>query len=169
MSDIELIDMVDVHDQVLGALPRSLLAASPYGFRVVHVLVRDHAGDLLLQRPAASRGKPFRYGSSVAGHVHSGESYAAAAAREYLEELGLPSPPLCDLGRTWFDEAERRKFIGVFTGEERRDLTPDPREVEEIVRMPPAAVRRLLRTDPTAFSDTFARVFAHATEFGLIE
>lgn len=168
MTEVELVDIVDLEDRVIGVRPREELADAGLSYRVVHVLLEDGAGNLLLQKPAASRARAFRYGSSVAGHVRSGESYRAAAHREYLEELGLAPQGLQDLGRAWLDEAGRRKFIGVFVGTESRTLAPDPTEVQRVDALPIATVRRILRDEPEVFSPTFARVFRHVTDAGYL-
>lgn len=166
MTEVELVDVVDLEDRVIGVRPRAELADAGLSYRVVHVLLEDGEGNLLLQRPAVSRARAFRYGSSVAGHVRSGESYHAAAHREYFEELGVAPLRLHDLGRAWLDEAGRRKFIGVFVGTESRPLAPDPSEVQSVAPVPIAKVRRILRDEPDAFSPTFARVFRHVTDAG---
>lgn len=121
-----MVSIVDDHDLVVGTMPRAFLKDSQVNYRVVHVLVHDRAGRLLLQRPARQLKKGFEFGSSVAGHVRAGESYAQAAHREYREELGVDPPALDFLGTTWLDEGRRRKFIGVFIGEENRTLRPVP-------------------------------------------
>lgn len=156
MSEVELVDVVDHGDHVIGVLDRGLLADRGANFRVVHVLLLDAEGRLLLQRPAASLGKTFRLGSSVAGHVRAGESYETAAARELAEELGVRPGPLTFVGKTWLDEGSARKFIGVFAGTEVRDLAPDPREVDSMARLKVSEVRALLRGDSADFSSTFA-------------
>lgn len=161
MTDAELVDIVDAHDNVIGALPRTQLASARANHRVVHVLLVDARGRLLLQRPAPALGKSFELGSSVAGHVRSGESYAAAAARELSEELGVPASSLEPVGTTWIDEGPRRKFIGVFTGTASAVIEPDPGEVAGIEFLHPFEIRRCLRDDPRRFSATFAKVFRY--------
>lgn len=161
MSEAELVDVVDLADTVVGSVPRGRLRDGGLNFRVVHVLASDARGWLILQRVAPREGARFTHGSSVAGHVRAGESYAAAAVREFIEELGVEPPELRSLGVTWLDEPDRRKFIGVFVARVRAPLRPDPEEVAAIETMPVAEVRRLLREMPRMFSETFARVFRH--------
>lgn len=80
-------DAVDATDTVLGAVPRGDVLRTGINFRVVHVLLFNHAGQLLLQRIAPGLRHEGAWGSSAAGFVLSQESYAAAAARKLTEEL----------------------------------------------------------------------------------
>jgi isopentenyldiphosphate isomerase len=160
MTEAEWVDVVDLSDVVVGAAPRPLLRDGGLNHRVVHVFVSNRAGELLLQRPAGEKAARFVYGSSVAGHVLRGESYAQAARREFEEELGVRAPELQGAGKTWLDEGNRRKFIGVFTAHADGPFDPDPTEVAGLEFLPTRDVRRRLRRSGT-FSETFARVFAH--------
>lgn len=165
MTEVEFVDVVDLHDVVIGAVARPLLRSSSSNHRVVHVLARDAEDRLLLQRPAAALKKPFQLGSSVAGHVRSGESYDAAARREFEEELGARPLDMGMLGKTWLDEGDVRKFIGVFAARATAPLRPDPVEVEEVVALEIAEVRKMLRVRG-ALSPTFHRVFTYAEQLG---
>jgi len=167
MAEVEMVSVVDFNDVVIGEVPRIQLVDRRVNFRVVHVLARNRAGKILLQRPAISLRKPFRLGSSVAGHVRAGESYVDAARREYQEELGLDPPTLEFLGRTWVDETDRRKFVGVFVAHEDREVRPDGLEVEGVEELTVSEVERLLRI-PGAVSETFLRVFRFASDAGAL-
>lgn len=164
----ELIDVVDAADNVLGVLPRKALKAAASNYRVVHVLVLDSRARFVLQRIASTRTAGFRLGSSVAGHVRSGESYEAAARREFAEELGTAAPPLTDCGKTWLDEDGRRKFVGVFLARCDGPFRPDPAEVAGLEPLSPQDVRQLRRAAPETFSPTFHRVLRHVEASGFL-
>lgn len=155
----ELLDVVDASDHVVGTISRTRLREAKVNYRVVHVFVFDRRGRLLVQRLAKDKATRFSWGSSVAGHVQAGESYEAAARREFEEELGMRAPALSSLGTTWIDEGGRRKFIGVLTGTCDGPFRPDSREVESLEFQPISTIRDELRRDPDAFSPTFERVF----------
>jgi isopentenyldiphosphate isomerase len=164
----EIVDAVDVDDRVVGAVSRAALKADGSNFRVVHVLVLDGRGRILIQRLAPSKASSFALGSSVAGHVRSGESYASAAQREAREELGVQLDALRDLGTTWLDEGPRRKFIGVFLAQHEGPFTLDATEVAEASFLPVGEIRRLLREGAGTFSPTFERVFRFADGLGVL-
>jgi 16S rRNA (adenine1518-N6/adenine1519-N6)-dimethyltransferase len=89
LEPVEYLDVVDAEDRVIGRAPRTTIHRDHLIHRGVHVLVVDEHGDILLQRRAGTVDThPGWWDASAGGHVHSGESYRAAAERELLEELG---------------------------------------------------------------------------------
>ncbi len=99
-KESELLEVVDEAGRVLGLAPRSECHRNPsLVHRAVHVIVRDRAGRVFLQKRSLSkRIQPGRWDTSVGGHVDPGESYESAAARELEEELGVELAALGDLG-----------------------------------------------------------------------
>jgi isopentenyldiphosphate isomerase len=85
--DEELIEIVDPEGKVLGVAPRSEVHGNPaLMHRVVHVLVFNARGELLLQKRSMAD-------TSVGGHVDPGETLEDAAKRELSEELGVETEP----------------------------------------------------------------------------
>ena len=99
---MELFDIVDDDDRVIGTAARSACHGNPaLVHRAVHVLVINAAGELLLQKRSAHKDiQPGKWDTSVGGHLEPGESYFAAALREMHEELGLCGLPLTFLYRS---------------------------------------------------------------------
>lgn len=90
MAPSEILDVVDSDDVVIGSAERSEVYARGLSHRIVHVMVRDSRGRMLLQlRSAQSSYLPLHWSTSVGGHVDSGESYEEAAQREMMEEIGV--------------------------------------------------------------------------------
>ncbi len=87
----ELLEVLDETGRVVGTARRSECHGDPaLAHRAVHVFVRNTSGEILLQKRALSkRIQPGRWDTSVGGHVCPGESWEAAAAREFAEELGV--------------------------------------------------------------------------------
>ena len=86
----EHFDVVDEHDRVIGVETRGVVHARDLRHRAVHLFVFNAGGELFLQRRSPWKDKhPGKWDSSAAGHLDSGEDYAAAARRELSEELGL--------------------------------------------------------------------------------
>ncbi len=90
MVQDELLDVVDVHDHVVGQLPRSEVYRQTLLCRVVNVFLQNAQGQLWIpRRTAHKRHFPLGLDMSMGGHVESGESYEDALARELLEELRI--------------------------------------------------------------------------------
>jgi len=87
----ELLDVVNEHGEVLRTLPRSVIHGDPsLMHRVVHVLVFNDRGELLLQKRSMNKDvAPGKWDTSVGGHVNAGETIHEALKREMEEELGI--------------------------------------------------------------------------------
>lgn len=93
--DDEILEVVNERGEVLGVAPRSEIHGNPsLMHRVVHVLVFNGRGELLLQKRSMQKDvAPGRWDTSVGGHVEPGETLREAARRELLEELGVTAEP----------------------------------------------------------------------------
>src|SRR3990172_7021722 len=87
----ETLEVVDKDGNVLGLAKRSEIHGNPsLVHRVVHVLVFNSKGDLLLQKRSMNKDvAPGTWDTSVGGHVNPGEDIPEAARREMKEELGI--------------------------------------------------------------------------------
>jgi len=87
----EQVEVVNEKGEVIGLAPRAEVHSNPsLMHRVVHVLVFDPGGRLLLQKRSLTKDvAPGKWDTSVGGHVGIGEALALAAARETEEELGI--------------------------------------------------------------------------------
>lgn len=116
----EIISIVDSADGVVGAAPRAQLRRQPgLIYRVNYILLFNRAGQILAQRRADAKDLyPGRLDLAAGGVVCAGEEYAASAARELAEELGV-SPPLTAHFDLWFEDATqspaRRNWGRVFS------------------------------------------------------
>ena len=91
MNHDELLDIVNKHGDIIGSAPRSVVHGNPSLIhRVVHVLVFNRGGDLLLQKRSYTKDvAPGRWDTSVGGHVGLGEELVISSKREMEEELGI--------------------------------------------------------------------------------
>ncbi|MBD2255162.1 NUDIX hydrolase [Nostoc parmelioides] len=91
MQDLEILDIVDESDCVIGQKRRSeIYSQGLCNFRVVNSFVVNSLGKLWIpRRSAQKRIFPLCLDVSMGGHVESGETYEDALQRELEEELNL--------------------------------------------------------------------------------
>jgi isopentenyldiphosphate isomerase len=89
----EVIEIVDRAGRTIGLRNRSEAHRDPSLLhKVVHVLIFNDAGLLLLQKRSMKKDvAPGKWDTSVGGHINPGEDPMAAALREMNEELGIAS------------------------------------------------------------------------------
>lgn len=87
----EFLEIVDRDGRVISIAPRNIIHGNPSMLhRVVHVLVFNSKGELLLQKRASHKDvAPGKWDTSVGGHIMPGEDIISSAKRETLEELGI--------------------------------------------------------------------------------
>ncbi|MCE5194434.1 MAG: NUDIX domain-containing protein [Nitrospiraceae bacterium] len=87
----ELLEVTDDKGRVISLAPRSQIHGNPSLIhRVVHVLVFNNKGELLLQKRSINKDvAPGKWDTSVGGHVNPKEELIDAAKREMKEELGI--------------------------------------------------------------------------------
>ncbi|MBI4682175.1 MAG: NUDIX domain-containing protein [Nitrospirae bacterium] len=87
----ELLEVVNEKGETVRTLPRSQIHGDPSLIhKVVHVLVFNSKGDLLLQKRSMNKDVAAgKWDTSVGGHVNSGETLEEAVRRETAEELGI--------------------------------------------------------------------------------
>lgn len=139
-SDAELIAWVDADDRPLGALPRAELRERGLIGRGTFILLFDGAGQLCVHRRTLSKAiYPGYWDVAAGGMVQAGEAYAASAARELEEELGIAGVALREHGRFFFDQPDNRLWCAVFSAVSDAPLVLQPEEVLEARFIPPHA------------------------------
>lgn len=156
-----LIDAVNDANEPVGLVPRGEVFRLGANFRTVHVLVFNSDGELLLQRLAATRERhPLKWGSSVAGYLHAGEDYHAAAVRRLREELALETA-LQPIGVSAMADAEVTKFIGVFTTVADSPQVNEPDHIADVQFWALDDLDRTMRTSENQFTDSLRHVLSH--------
>ncbi len=154
----EIFDVVNESDSVIGTERREVVHVNNLRHRAVHMLIFNAQGELLLQKRSLWKDKnPGLWDSSAAGHVDSGETYPAAAAREIREELGIDSP-LQSIGRLPCTSRTGWEFIEVFRGRHDGPFHFAPLEVETVAFFPLHQIRAWLARTPSDFSPVFRQV-----------
>ena len=87
----EILEIVDREGNTIATALRSHIHGNPSLIhKVVHVLVFNDKGELLLQKRSMNKDvAPGKWDTSVGGHVPNGENLITAAVREMEEELGI--------------------------------------------------------------------------------
>ncbi|MEW5801783.1 MAG: NUDIX domain-containing protein [bacterium] len=130
----EYFEIVNQQGEILGVAPRSVCHGNPALIhRVIHVLVFNHDGKLLLQKRSLNKDiQPGKWDTSVGGHLAVGESFEEAAYREMKEELSIQDVPIRSLYQyIWRSEVETelvKTFICRFDGQ----IIYDRNEIEDV-------------------------------------
>ncbi len=155
----EEFDVVDENNTVIGTAPRGDVHRLNLLHRSVHILVFDDAGSVLLQKRSAWKDRePLKWDSSAAGHLEPGEDYAAAAARETEEELGI-RPELQPLGKIRACENTGGEFVEVFTARHQGPFMPAPAEIEDAKFFPLGMIASWIAVRPDDFAPGFREVW----------
>lgn len=133
-SSDELLEIVDGQGTIIGIAPRSEAHGNPKLLhRVVHVLVFNKAGELLLQKRSKNKDvAPGKWDTSVGGHVNPGEDIEAAARRELGEELGIKECDICFLHQYIFSNHRESELVSTFTCIYDGKLDFNKDEIEEL-------------------------------------
>ena len=163
-SQGEIFDVVDAEDRVIRQEPRGVVHARDLWHRAVHIFVFNAAGELFLQKRSPWKDKcPGKWDSSAAGHLDSGEDYAAAARRELTEELGVPPEEataagrLEEVGRLAACEQTGWEFIRVFRFRHEGPFRWPAAEIEWGGFFPAATVREWAKAHPEDFAPGFLK------------
>ncbi len=130
----EILEIVDRQGTVIGRAERSVLHADPALIhRVVHVLVFDRTGRLLLQKRSLNKDvAPGKWDTSVGGHINPGEEPAAAAAREMAEELGITGCRLEFLYTYVFTNHRESELVYTYRSAFDGAVVFDQEEIDEV-------------------------------------
>ena len=157
----DIFDVVNDDDKIIGRELRSVVHARELLHRAVHVLVYNAAGQLFLQkRSMAKDNDPGLWDSSCSGHVDSGESYAVAAERELMEEIGLlVDEPMDELFKIEASAGTGWEFAVIYRTESEGPFTLCPEEIDEGRWFTPEEIDSALANEPEKFSPTFKIVW----------
>ncbi|MGH8525199.1 MAG: NUDIX hydrolase [Gammaproteobacteria bacterium] len=166
-GDHELFDVVDDDDRVLGRMRRDDVHRWQLRHRAAHVLVVNSHGEVFVQRRSILKEcAPGLWDTSVAGHVQSGESYAACAVRELAEEIGLqPATPLCQVGYLKASPDTGWEFVAVFLCRSDGPLVLCPEEIADGRWTSPETLAQWMIDRPEEFTTTFRLIGARSREW----
>ena len=130
----EILEVVDKNGNVLKLAKRSEIHRNPSLIhRVVHVLVFDKKGRLLLQKRSLNKDvAPGKWDTSVGGHVNPGEDILGAAKREMKEELGISDCRLDFLYAYLFSNNIESELVSTFSCQYKGKFFFNKDEIDEI-------------------------------------
>lgn len=148
-SEQEIIDIIDEQNRVVGNCTKKELYLKKHLHRIVHVLIFNNKGELLLQLRSKNKSYlPEYWGTSVGGHTSSGESPEEAAIREMQEELGIQLK-LEPYVEDWFDsvdEIDLRKLLVTFKANSNGPFRLFKDEVEKVKFFSIDEIKRMIST-----------------------
>ncbi|MBS3732341.1 MAG: NUDIX domain-containing protein [Desulfobacterales bacterium] len=155
------LEIVDENGRICGVAPRKQAHGdNRLLHRVVHVLVFDRRGRLLLQKRSMQKQvAPGRWDTSVGGHVDFGETVEEAMHREMSEELGICPAAMqfayCYIHANDFESELVYTYICGFDGEIRHN----PAEISEVRFWNPTRIAAAMGTGKLSenFEDEFRR------------
>jgi len=159
----EIFDIVNEHDEIIGAAPRAVVHRDGLRHRAVHVLVFNALGEVFLQKRSMTKDSaPGKWDSSASGHLNQGEEYDSCAIRELHEEIGLvlSSTPerLFKLGAC---AATGEEFVWVYRCQDEGPFQLHPEEIETGAWFSCNRVAEQVRERPDDFSRSFCLVWEH--------
>lgn len=154
MEPMELFDVVNERDEVICQKPRDEVHRSNLLHRAVHVLVINSQGQVFLQKRSRKKDvSPGAWDSSASGHLHVGESYDDAAARELEEEIGLRLlHPLERLFRIVACPETGFEFVWVYRYYSDGPMKLNHDEIEEGGWFEPARISQWIKEQPNQFA-----------------
>jgi isopentenyldiphosphate isomerase len=130
---MEILDVIDEHDKVIGKMAHKDIDTKLLPHRIVHVLIFNESGEMLLQKRSAKKHFcPLHWSTAVGGHVQSGEEYEKAALREFEEELGVNVPIKFLFKTKYYDPRGFFMFLGIFKAVYSGPFELNKEEVESV-------------------------------------
>jgi isopentenyldiphosphate isomerase len=130
----EILEIVDIEGKIIGVASRLQFHSQTYLLhKVIHVLVFNSEGELLLQK--RSKNKDIfsgKWDTSVGGHVLLDENIFNAAKRETKEELGFIPEELHFLYSYIFSGSLEREFVYTFSTTFSGNYEFNKEEIDEI-------------------------------------
>ncbi len=155
----EVLEVFDRQNRRIGQATRGTIHRLGLRHRSVHIFVFDCAGRLYLQLRRENKDQyPRHWDTSAAGHVSPGESYAAAAARELEEELGIQEK-LEVLAEVTACPQTDWEHVVLFQCRTAVEPIPNPEEIETGAFFTLEEIDRMLRDASLAITPAFRLLY----------
>ena len=144
MAQDEIVFIVDVKNNVIGAETRSVMRSKGLIHRAAYILVFNSSGKIFVQKRTMTKDVyPGYYDVATGGVVLDKETYEESARRELEEELAIRDVPLSHLFDFYYQDGNNRvwgrAYTCVYDGkivlQEEEVESGSFRGVDEIIRM----------------------------------
>lgn len=140
-EEIEWVDIVDEHDEVVASATRQQMRAETLRHRACYIVVTNGVGDILVQRRAEDKDfAPGKLDATAGGVVQAGGELLASARREAEEELGIADVPLAEHGKFYFEDSCCRVWGSLFSCVCHGPFALQDGEVTEVFWMTPEEI-----------------------------
>lgn len=144
----EIVAIVDAHNNVVAAAPRSEMRRKRLPHRSTYVMVFNSQGELYVQKRSLSKDIfPGYYDPFAGGVVLAGESYEVGAKRELEEEMGIRDVPLTRHFEFYFEDEQSCVWGSVFSCVYDGDIVLQVEEVESGAFLPIEAILQQAKTE----------------------
>lgn len=163
---MELFDLVDINDNVIGTTDKVTAHSNGDIHRCIAVYVFNQKSELYVQEHLKSG---CLYDHSIGGHVSKGENYDDAATREAEEELNITFP-LKKISTFYSDETNldkpMRHMFGLYECYPPASWEFSPNEeVNNIIPMTIQTIVELMNREPQRFTGGFINTMAEYIKY----
>ncbi|MGY0155331.1 NUDIX hydrolase YfcD [Edwardsiella tarda] len=139
--EIEWVDIVDEHNEVIAQASRQQMRTQRLRHRATYIVVHNGMGQILVQKRTESKDfYPGWMDATAGGVVQSGENMLESARREAEEELGIAGVPFADHGLFYYQQADCRVWGGLFSCVSHGPFALQEEEVESVCWMTPQEI-----------------------------
>ncbi len=155
----EMFEVVNRDGETIGHASRSEVHGDPSLLhKVVHVLVFNDKGEILLQKRSLHKDvAPGKWDTSVGGHVAAGEDIRSAALRETGEELGIAPADIEFLYSYVYSDRHESELVHTYRCLHCGPFSTNEEEISEVRFWTLDSVERALQSG--VFSGHFAAEF----------
>lgn len=160
----EMVVLIDEQDQVLGLMEKQQAHVAGVLHRAFSVFVFNSKNELLLQQRADEKyHSPGLWTNSCCSHPRENETYAEAAHRRLVEEMGFDCEIeekfhfiyKAQLGEELFEHELDRVFVGYYEGE----ITINPEEVKAYKWIEMDELIADIKSNPDQYTAWFKIIF----------
>lgn len=151
---IQLCQIVDENDEIIGYKPRNEIDFKKDYYRVGCLWLTNSNGEVLLAQRLLTKDKdPGKWGPSAAGTLEKGETYESNIYKEAQEELGLSGFKFMPVAKLKLEEP-RKSFLQLYKGEcdwPVEKFIPQPEEVEKVAWVSIEDLRKDIIENPNKY------------------